>query len=352
VNIWVDMENAPHVLVLRPIIEELLKLGHKVFLTARDFGQTVQLLELYQMKAQVFGKQGNKSRFIKIFQTVLRSLRLYSYACAKNIDLSLCPGSRSMIMSSRLLGIPVIVFDDYEYSYMPSWMLKWITKLYVPSVMSLNSYLSRNLDARKIVRYPGLKEDLYVHGYKPDKGLLSELGIDSKNIVALMRPPATTAHYHVHEGDKLFWNALKYLSKRTDVSIIIIPRNPDQHEEIENWINENKHETQVIIPPKVCHGPSLILAVDLVVSGGGTMNREAACLGMPVYSIFRGRLGSIDRHLIENGRLHLIEDAGALSRIELRKRTSRLSRDRTSNCNRTLDFVMRAVLDECQGRIG
>jgi predicted glycosyltransferase len=73
----------------------------------------------------------------------------------------------------------------------------------------------------------------------------------------------------------------------------------------------------VIVPERAVDAQSLIAFSDLVVSAGGTMNREAAALGVPVYTTYGGRLGGVDEALIREGRLRPLTDPRAL---ELSKR--------------------------------
>jgi uncharacterized protein len=93
----------------------------------------------------------------------------------------------------------------------------------------------------------------------------------------------------------------------------------------------------VEVPADALDGPSLVAGADLVVSAGGTMNREAAVLGTPVYTTFAGELGGVDEWLIATGRLRLLRRAGDL--VVERKAPGALPRLRRSPAA-LLDLVL------------
>lgn len=166
------------------------------------------------------------------------------------------------------------------------------------------------LPVDRIRKYPGLKEDIYVPNFEPDPEILPLLGLTEEDLVVTIRPPATEAHYHNPESDKLFYEVVEFLGHHPDVRMVILPRNEKKQTALvkntwPKWCAEGK----IIIPEQVVNGLNLIWHSDFVVSGGGTMNREAAALGVPVYSIFRGKIGAVDRYLSDIGRLTLIESA-------------------------------------------
>ena len=152
----------------------------------------------------------------------------------------------------------------------------------------------------RICGYPGLKEDLYVHDFRPDPSFLADLHIDPRSILILMRPPATMAHYAVKKSSVIFEHVLDYLCSTKCVQLILLPRTKQQSGEMKSLVSSRGY-TNILIPDTVYNGPSLIWYSDLVISGGGTMNREAAALGVPVFSIYQGPIGAVDQHLISTG---------------------------------------------------
>jgi predicted glycosyltransferase len=209
------------------------------------------------------------------------------------------------------------VISDYEFAYVlgflhPDWV-------FTPDVIPSSARIRAR---RGVMRYPGLKEDVYIPRFRPDPAVRGQLGLNAADLVVTVRPPATEAHYHNPEADVLLDAALNLLTHRPDVRVILLPRNETQAHTLRKqwakWIANRK----IIIPEHVVDGLNLIWFSDLVISGGGTMNREAAALGVPVYSIFRGRIGAVDKYLAEHGRLTLLESIEDVhTKIVLERRT-------------------------------
>lgn len=302
--VWIDLDNSPHVPFFLPIIEELKSHRVELVLTARDTYQVAELLRFFSLKCKVVGRHYGKNRLLKIAGNCLRAAELLPVAVSKRPDLAISHGSRAQVLLCKSLGIPSLVMHDYEHTTKtgfiePDWTL-------IPEVIP-NGAMSKR--AERVLRYPGIKEDVYVPQFQPDASILRKLGLDNHgDLIVTLRPPATEAHYHNPESDVLFEETLRYLAGEPGVRIVMLPRSSRQREEIGKHWAELISSRQVIIPEQAVNGLNLIWFSDLVVSGGGTMNREAAALGVPVYSIFRGKIGAVDRYLAENGRLVLIEN--------------------------------------------
>jgi len=176
----------------------------------------------------------------------------------------------------------------------------------VPDVLSLADI---PFPKEKVLRYPGIKEDVYVPRFQPDPTIKSKLGLEHNHLVVTVRPPASEAHYHNPESDKLFHAAIEFLGQKPAVRMVLLPRNARQANSLKALWPDLLRSGKIIIPDHVVDGLNLLWFSDLVISGGGTMNREAAALGVPVYSIFRGTIGAVDRYLSEAGRLVLLEKA-------------------------------------------
>ena len=301
-NIWIDLENSPHVPFFTPIISELEKRGYAVLVTARDCFQVRELADLFGLKYQLVGRHFGKSRLLKIAGLCLRTLQLIPGMLGSKPDLAVSHCSRAQLMVAACLGIPSIQIGDYEFAsgwsfIQPSWHM-------CPDIIPSAAI---PLDKTRLVQYPGIKEDVYVPRFVPDSNLRRELGLTEEDLVITMRPPATEAHYHNPESDQLFAAAVSELVKNPKVKIVVAPRNEKQGILIRKQWASLFETGKLRIPARAPNGLNLIWHSDLVISGGGTMNREAAALGVPVYSIFRGKIGAIDRYLSKAGRLVLLE---------------------------------------------
>ena len=302
-TIWIDLDNSPHVPFFAPIIEELDKSGYSVLVTARDCFQVCELAELLHLNYRRVGRHYGKNTARKLVGLCWRALQLVPGVLWNRPHLAVSHGSRSQLVAANLLRIPSLTIADYEFAKIwkvvhPSWVI-------TPEIIPSNSI---PFPKNRVLKYPGIKEDVYVPKFKPDSPALASLGLaTTSHIVVLIRPPATEAHYHRPESDELFAAALSFLGTKPDVRMILLPRNEHQAAAIRSKWNSLHATGQIVIPNRVTDGLNLIWHSDLVISGGGTMNREATALGVPVYSIFRGEIGAVDRYLASVGRLILIE---------------------------------------------
>lgn len=301
-----------------PIKNELEKRGHSVFITTRDSFQVCSLADCHNLKHKQIGKHYGANKWLKVLGTVWRSLQLAPSILKEKPDLSLSHGSRSMILLSSLLRIPNVLMFDYEYVYRIPF-LKPVLGI-APEVIK-DPEKARSFK-KGLCGYRGLKEDVYVTSFKPVPSFLKTLDINEEDILATIRPPATEAHYHNPESEELFYEVVEFLGSIPHLRMVILPRNEKTQREMvfRRWPKWCK-EKRIIIPDYAVDGLNLIWYSDLVVSGGGTMNREAAALGVPVYSIFRGKIGAVDHYLAEKGRLVLIETVDDVkAKIQLTRR--------------------------------
>lgn len=302
-KIWIDLENTPHIPFFKPVIRELEKRDFRVVLTARDAYQTCEMATRFGFTFTMIGKHYGRRRLLKFWGLLARSSQLLPFALREKPCLALNHGSRTQNLICNLLGIPTVTIMDYEHSQdMPLARPLWeIT----PAVVSGDQVACRNQE--KVLKYPGIKEDVYVPDFKPDPSIVQQLGLGGGNIIVTVRPPATEAHYHNPESDVLFADFMNRVGAASGVKAVLLPRNKRQETEIRSTWPQWFATSKVIIPDCVVDGLNLLWHSDLAVSGGGTMNREAAALGVPVYSIFRGTIGAVDRQLQAEGRLKMIE---------------------------------------------
>jgi uncharacterized protein len=315
-KIWIDLDNTPHVPFFRPIITELQARGYEVVVSARDAFQVCELADYHGLPYRKIGRHYGKNKLVKVLGLFFRAAQLLPLALREWPVLGLSHGSRSQIIACRLLGIPTILIADYEHAKTPPLMRpKWEL---APEAIPSDVLHCRNGHVRK---YSGIKEDVYAWTLVPDHSVLDALGIEESHTVAVVRPPATEAHYHNPESEILFARAMDCLRSYPEVRIILLPRNHRQEVWLQTRWPDWFGDQRVRIPRGAVDGLNLIWHADLVISGGGTMNRESAALGVPVYSIFRGPTGAVDRQLQAEGRLTLISSVAEVDRkILIRKR--------------------------------
>jgi len=287
----------------KPIIRELEKRGYKVVLTARDAFQVCELATQSGLAYTKIGRHYGKNRLLKVLGLAWRSRQLLPFVLRERPIMGLSHGSRAQILLCNLLRIPTVMIMDYEYAQTPLLLRpRWEI---VPDVL-----FNENLHCKakeRIRKYKGIKEDVYAPEFKPDPSLRQQLQLLDSEVIVTVRPPATEAHYHNPESETFFVQFMDRVFRTPGVKAVLLPRNKAQEAQIKaNW-PQWFEGSKVVVPKEAVDGLNLLWYSDLVVSGGGTMNREAAALGVPVYSIFRGKSGAVDRHLQSQGKMTLIE---------------------------------------------
>jgi len=323
-TIWIDLDNSPHVPFFAPIVDELQRRGFSVVLTARDCFQVPELAARLHLRYKLLGRHSGKNKLRKVVGLCFRALQLIPTVLSARPGLAVSHGSRSQLMVSRCLGIPSLLLDDYEFS--TAWVVARPTWQLCPEVIPTAAVGG---DSKRVLKYPGIKEDVYVPGFVPDPALRPQLGLQERDVVVTIRPPATEAHYHNPQSDDLLEAVIASLSRKPDVKLVALPRNANQATFLrQRWPDLLLNGT-MRIPESAVDGLNLIWYSDLVISGGGTMNREAAVLGVPAYSIFRGKIGAVDHHLRRSGRLVLLESVRDVQEKILAVRRTRPAKPET-----------------------
>ncbi len=335
-RVWIDMTASAHVLVFRPLIEILRGRGDEVEITAREYSQTLELLELHGLEADaVIGKHGGRSRLQKARQMTHRLGALRRWARGRRFDVALAHGSHELTITARRLGIPSSTTFDYEFATLQHQLgCRAASRVVVPEAIPPERLRPYGVRPPKLVQYPGLKEEYYLSDFEPDRTLLDRFGIDQARVLVVLRPPPDVSLYHRH-SNPLFPQTLDHLGRLEDVQAIVLPRTEEQREFVRSLALPS-----VIVPDRAVDAQSLIALADVVVSAGGTMNREAAALGVPVYTTYGGRLGGVDEELIREGRLRPLTDPRAL---DLHKRDLEAMPRRRRDPHEMLRYLLTAL---------
>jgi predicted glycosyltransferase len=322
VRVWIDLTNSPHVLVFRPLIRLLRERGAEVEVTAREYAQTLQLLELHGIDAEPIGRHGGGSAFGKARTELARLGLLRRWARGRRFDLALAHGSHDLTLTARSLGIPSATTFDYEFAWLQHQLgCRAATRVVVPEAIPAERLARYGAKPPKLRRYPGLKEEYYLADFEPDTSAPGQVGLDPARRLVVVRTPPEVSLYHRH-GNPLFLEVLERLGRDERVHALVLPRTEEQRDRIRGFALPS-----LLVPERAVDAQSLIAAADAVVSAGGTMNREAVALGVPVYTTFGGRLGAVDEQLIRDGRLRHLRNASELELDALPTRGERLRRD-------------------------
>lgn len=313
-RIWIDIENPPQVQYLLPFRDAFERVGAEVVVTARDYGITYELLanegvDFHRVGA-AFGR-GRRRKAIGLARRVHSLSRVLRQTGRPD---ALITAGRASAVVARRLRIPAFVLTDYEHT---NHSVGRLTRSYIvfPDAIDPASFLECGIRADRLLSYAGLKEDITFAGPDVDAVTAASLEAPDELVRVLFRPPAEESHYYSPESGKVALALLEHLSRREDAVLVLAPRYPRQAAYLDrfDWVN----------PPVVLDRAipflSLLKAVDVVISSGGTMVREAAYLGVPAYSILRNAAGGVDRHLESVGRLRFLASPDDFGTLDLRK---------------------------------
>jgi uncharacterized protein len=322
-RVWVDFTNTAHVPVLRPLVELLEADGHDVELTARPLSHTVELLDDWGHPFRVIGQHGGARPLRKVLATAERLRGMLRFGRGRGFDFALAHASVDLPPAARLLRIPNTTMFDYEWATAQhNVVCRLADRVLVPEAIPPERLERYGARPPKLVRFEGLKEEYYLSRWEPDLRALRELGLDRRRVVCVVRTAPSYALYLGGSENELLDRVLRRLAHE-DAQTVVLARNDEQRRAV-RAVSE-----RFVVPERAVDGSSLVAFADVLVSAGGTMNREAAVLGTPVWSIFEGRLGGVDEQLVAEGRLRLLADPGE---IALRKKpagaaSSRIRRD-------------------------
>jgi uncharacterized protein len=312
-RVWIDLTNSPHVLVMRPVIERLRADGHEVRVTARDFAQTLELCERFGIEHVPIGHHRGERLVAKAGGLASRSSALVRFALAdaraaggRRLEIAFGHGSNDVSVAAAALRIPCSTMFDYEWATLQHHVnCRLARAVVVPDAIPRERLHPYGADG-KIRPYAGLKEEYYLADFEPDPGVLVELALDPQRPIVVIRTPPEVSLYHRFANEQ-FSGVLERTrdAAAQGVQPVVLPRTEAQRDEL-------RGVPGFVVPPHAIDAQSLIAHSDLVVSAGGTMNREAVALGVPVFSTFEGRLGAVDEALLADGRLRMLRDPSEL----------------------------------------
>lgn len=333
-RLWIDLANSPHVPFFRALVDRFTAAGHEVEITARDFAETVPLANASGFTPHVIGQHGGREVSGKVGNLMSRARSLASWARKRRFDLAVSHNSYSQIVAARMLRIKTITLMDYEHQPANHLAFRFASRIVVPASFPASALRRYGAREGKVRRYHGTKEDVYLAGFRPDPAFgarLCELGVNPDNVLVLMRPPAVEALYHRFQNT-LFDEAIDRLLATENVRIVLLPRNESQR-------TAYTGRDRLIVPPAPLPGADLIAASDLVISAGGTINREAAALGVPTASIYAGKWAAVDEQLVNEGRLLRISGSADLQNLVAQKKPAAEPRRSAAVIEEILEFI-------------
>jgi uncharacterized protein len=302
-RIWADLTNTAHVVVLRPLLELLERQGHEVEITARPLSHTVELLDDWGHPYTVLGDYGGATRRGKVRAAASRIPALIRFGRRRRFDYALAHASIDLPPACRVLRIPNTTMFDYEWATIQHHIIcRLATRVLVPDAIPAERLRRYGARPPRLVRFAGLKEEYYLADFEPDPTVLAGLGLGRERPLCLIRTAPSYALYLGGSENPLLLPLIRRVAKG-DAQVVVLARNPEQRATVQAL-----GLPDVVVPERAVDGRSLVAFADVLVSAGGTMNREAAVLGTPVWSIFEGRLGAVDEMLVRERRLRILRD--------------------------------------------
>ncbi|MBS1912137.1 MAG: DUF354 domain-containing protein [Bacteroidetes bacterium] len=303
-RLWIDLDNSPHVPLFAPLIRLLRSEGWAVHITARDFAQTLDLVAQLGLDAAPVGAHAGRSKVRKVANLPVRTWQLIRAVRAFRPELALSHGSRTQACASWALRIPQIVMLDYEWTEM--FILKRLaTRLFCPRALGPERLGAAGIPVGKVSWYDGFKEQMYLADFVPDPGFRASIGAGSAGRLITIRPPGLIGNYHDERSEEICRRAIAIAAMDPENHLVILPKTRLERELVRSSLPAGAR-ARVMIPDRALPGLQLLHASDMAISGGGTMNRESALLGVPTYSIFTGRRAAVDEELARRGLLKFL----------------------------------------------
>jgi uncharacterized protein len=339
-RIWIDLDNSPHAHFFPPIIRRLEAAGYTVELTARRFGQVEEIARSHGLHYVVIGQHRTPHFFLtRATATVIRALRLAWYGRRIRPAMAVNHGSRAQVIAAWMLGIPVMTIYDYEFVHSELFS-RMATKLLLPETIPTLTLERQHVDMKKVIRYPGFKENVYLSGWQTSAGVMDELKLDPGRLIITVRPPATWAHYQNPFSEVLFRALVERLRDDPELQVIVLPRTHEQGEEMR--CAYDMRSAPFHVSDRAVDALSLMAHSDAVLSGGGTMAREAAIIGTPAYSLFAGKPGAVDAALEREGRLTILRKIEEVRNLRFVK-SARASRFNNADA-RTGEVILQHII--------
>jgi hypothetical protein len=225
--------------------------------------------------------------------------------------------------------------DDYEYSdkTLTRFLANWVL---APRAIPEDRFRKAGIRMDRLMRYDGFKEQIYLPAFVPHPSFRASLGVADTTILVTMRPPSVTANYHDPKSETLFRECLEVFGSSAGVLCLIVNRTDAELRLIPDYLLRSGAARML---ETAVDGLQLLWASDLVVSGGGTMNREAALLGIPTYSVFSGRRPAMDEQLVQMGKLKFVKSRRDIEAIPI------MARDRSKPYARVDNRLARTIAD-------
>lgn len=302
-KIWLDFCEPKSVTMLRPLYERLSNY-HNVFITSRDFDSTLYLLERWGVKHTLVGKYGGASLMGKLKSYSNRLSELIPIIEKEKPEFLFCITSPEALRISFGLQIPNIMFNDEPRSFGPcTTTFPYVDQIIVPDCIPIEWYLNYGLRKEKIIRFNGIDEVGWLRSFKPDKNIVNGLNLEADRYIVCRTEP-TKAGYLLDKMKPNETQLVKIIPKLIELAqefkFLILTRNDEQFNYLKKLFSIEIKKDIIRIYKGLDQLAHIMFFSKLVISGGGTMVRESALLGVPSIEFFPLETYPQEQFLIEN----------------------------------------------------
>jgi len=367
VRVWVDITDSSHVLFFAPVVRRLEDQGHIVTLTARRFASAELTMRRLGLVAMLTGQHRGGGAGTRAVGLVNRTAQLLASASSGRFDVAAGSHASDFVLTAWALGVPQLtLLDDERLRRTNAVNVRLVDRVAVPDVIPVGTLRALGASPDKLFRFPGFKEEYYLHDFQPDPDVLRRLGIDRRTVVGVVRPPRdeSDVDFDVRRRPRRALPApgndarresssdpqadrrasagrpegatgggsrgpvdgapareleafVRELAQRRNLTLVLLPRSAEQRRRFTALGLPG-----LVVPEGPVDGVSLIAAADFVLGAGGVMDREAVALGTPAYTLSRRAPSAVDAALLTSGRLARARKA---TDIALRKKDPRMA---------------------------
>ena len=292
-KIWFDISNSPHINMFYDLIRELESEGHEIIVTSRPLANTVALLNQKKIRHTTIGQHYGKNMLKKIFGYPIRVFQLWQYLSKLKPDLAVSQSSFHSPMVAKLMGIPSIYTNDNEHALGNLLCFLTATRILIPENMPIPSFFRDSLLYKKFIRYPGIKEGIYLWIKAAAIASDRKQRTPSSSIEIFIRPEPLTAQYY--NGKQNFLDEI--IAELQDTCMVtVLARDKTQ------FIHySQKRFNHIHLPETPLSFDQIATSCTLFIGAGGSMTRELALIGVPTISVYQSDLLDVDEILISRG---------------------------------------------------
>lgn len=292
-KIWIEIANSPHINMFAALIRDLER-EHEVVITCRPLANTVDLLNLHGFRYSIVGVHYGGKLSAKLFGFPVRVLQLRKYLAGREIDVAISQSSFPSPLAACSLGIRSIYMNDNEHALGNIPAFAFASTIMVPEFMAMEKLRRQCANPKRVIRYPGVKEGIYLWELAARLENSSGNGRKAKSRpLVYIRPEPWVAQYY--KGGRSFLDAL-LLGMKDYVDIVLLPRGKQQA----SAYSDRKFSGMKIVDTALDIA-DIAPTCDLFIGAGGTMTREMAVLGIPTISVYQDELLDVDRYLLRSG---------------------------------------------------